>query len=60
MMKTHTNENCVEHDYALCAMVKIAQVGDFNVHANLASKMVPCRHHKGELVQCDKMCLPDS
>ena len=40
-------------------MVKTAQAGDLNAHANLVSKLVACHEHLKELVQCDKMCLVD-
>ena len=53
------NEHRVVHDYGLCAMVKTAQDGDFNVHTNLVSKLVACHQHQGELVQCHLMCLQD-
>ena len=40
-------------------MVKTAQAGDLNAHANLVSKLVACHPHKKELVQCHKIGLPD-
>ena len=41
-------------------MVKTAQAGDLEACANLVSKLVACHQYQRELVQCHKMCLPDS
>ena len=50
MVRKHTNEHCVKHDYVLCVMVETAQTGDLNVHAILISIIVACHQHQGELV----------
>ena len=44
------NEHWMEHDYALYTMVKTAQFGDLNIHANLVSKLVACHQHQKEFV----------
>ena len=53
------NMHRVVHHHGLCTMVKTAQAGDLNAHANLVSKLDACHPHKRELVQCHKMCRPD-
>ena len=59
MVRKHTNEHFVEHDFALCDMVKRTELGDLNVCSNLVSKIAAYHQHQRELVQCHKKCLPD-